>query len=97
MQAVQRIEGVQGFERWPKRDNSPIWSRYIESDMTLVGKLRHQHIATNIPPDVLGTPAESFDSRAIVEKHEVSVHAWSNLDVRVNLGHRNSGRSERPP
>jgi hypothetical protein len=87
---------MQSFERWSKRDNFPIWSRDIKSDMTLVGKLRHQHIASNVPPNVFGTPAESFNSCAVVEKHEVSVHARADLDVWVNLSHRNPGCSERP-
>lgn len=84
----------QGFERGRKRDNLPIWSRYINGHMTLVGKLRHHHLSANIPPDVFGAPAESFNPRAVVEKHEISIHAVAVLDVRVNLSHRNPSRSK---
>ena len=85
MQAAHIIEDVQGFERRPKRNDLPIWARYANGEMALVGKLRHQHLAANFPSNVFSAPAEGFDPRAAVKEHEVSIHARTVLEVRVNL------------
>ena len=69
MQAAHIIEDVQGFERRPKRNDLPIWARYANGEMALVGKLRHQHLAANFPSNVFSAPAEGFDPRAAVKEH----------------------------